>query len=60
VINKYKKLAPKGTILNDVYNFVLSLAFKLMDMTLQEIFSSLFIIEQDASKVWAALTASYP
>ncbi|CDW79781.1 UNKNOWN [Stylonychia lemnae] len=46
VINKYKKLAPK--------------AFKLMEMSLEEIFSSLSIIEQEASKIWTSLTNSYP
>eukprot|EP00347_Sterkiella_histriomuscorum_P000998 403373728 len=45
-IKKYKQLAPK--------------TFKLMDLTLDEIFGSLYIIEQDAAKVWAPFIKAYP
>ncbi len=36
------------------------LAFKLMELTIDEIFEALSIIETDASKIWTSLANSYP
>lgn len=56
VIAKYKRLTPKSmSCLLRIY-----VAFKLMELTLDEIFQALSIIERDASKVWTNLTNSYP
>lgn len=36
------------------------LAFKLIELSLEEIFEALNVIEKDATKIWTTLAKSYP
>lgn len=36
------------------------LAFRMLDMSLQEILNSLYIVEPDAMKIWMAMLKAYP
>ena len=56
IIAKYKKLAPKSKCSISLN----CIAFKLMDLTLDEIFNAMNIIEHDATKIWTALSGAYP